>query len=107
MNHRSLVAFLFAVHAASAAAAPAPVRADALGIDGIYVGTIGLQLDTGNPILQQGLASIREGHDSRAHRIAESLASAGIAGAYLGARKYVTSERLISRSQIAAPKSGR
>src|SRR5205823_1162393 len=65
------------------------------------VHVVGLHLDTGNPILQQGLASIREGRDSRAHRIAESLASAGIAGAYLGARKYVTSERLISRSHFA------
>ena len=33
--------------------------------------------------------------------MAEALAAAGIAGAYEGARKYVTSERLISRTHFA------
>jgi predicted metal-dependent phosphoesterase TrpH len=65
------------------------------------VHVVGLNLDIGDRELQEGLASIRSGRDARAHRIAESLASAGIAGAYEGARKYVTSERLISRSHFA------
>ena len=41
------------------------------------------------------------GRDARAHRIARSLADAGIPGAYEGARRFVTSERLISRSHFA------
>ncbi|MEO8753257.1 MAG: 3',5'-nucleoside bisphosphate phosphatase [Casimicrobiaceae bacterium] len=62
---------------------------------------IALQIDPANGVLDEGLASIRSGRDARAHRIAESLAKAGIAGAYAGARRYVTSERLISRSHFA------
>jgi predicted metal-dependent phosphoesterase TrpH len=62
---------------------------------------VGLHLDPANDVLAGGLASIREGRDARAHRIAASLAQAGIQGAYEGARKYVTSERLISRSHFA------
>jgi predicted metal-dependent phosphoesterase TrpH len=51
--------------------------------------------------LQRGLEQIRSGRDSRARRIADSLAAVGIAGAYEGARRYVTSERLISRTHFA------
>ena len=60
-----------------------------------------LQIDPANRVLDAGLATIRSGRDARAHRIAESLAEAGIPGAYEGARKFVTSERLISRSHFA------
>jgi predicted metal-dependent phosphoesterase TrpH len=62
---------------------------------------IGLHLDAANRVLEDGLATIRAGRDSRARRIAKSLAEAGIANAYEGARKYVTSDRLISRSHFA------
>ena len=62
---------------------------------------VALAIDPSNPALDAGLAAIRSGRDARAHRIAESLARAGIAGAYEGARRYVTSERLISRSHFA------
>ena len=62
---------------------------------------VGLHLDAANRVLEDGLATIRAGRDSRARRIAKSLAEAGIANAYEGARKYVTSERLISRSHFA------
>lgn len=62
---------------------------------------VALAIDPANPALDAGLAAIRSGRDARAHRIAESLARAGIAGAYEGARRYVTSERLISRSHFA------
>ena len=51
--------------------------------------------------LVAGLASIRDGRSHRARRIADSLAAAGIPGAYEGAMKYVTSERLISRTHFA------
>jgi hypothetical protein len=38
---------------------------------------------------------------ARARRMADALAEAGIGGAYEGAMKYVTSERLISRTHFA------
>jgi len=62
---------------------------------------VGLHVDPSNRTLGDGLARIREGRDARAHRIAAALEQAGIAGAYAGARKYVTSDRLISRSHFA------
>jgi predicted metal-dependent phosphoesterase TrpH len=62
---------------------------------------IALQIDPDNAVLSDGLAEIRSGRDARARRMAQSLAQAGIAGAYEGARRYVTSERLISRTHFA------
>jgi predicted metal-dependent phosphoesterase TrpH len=62
---------------------------------------IALQIDPANPVLDEGLAAIRRGRDARARRIGQALAEAGIPGAYEGARKFVTSERLISRSHFA------
>ncbi len=65
------------------------------------VHVVGLHVDVRNAALASGLARIREGRDARARRIGQSLAQAGIAGAYEGALKYVTSERLVSRSHFA------
>ena len=65
------------------------------------VHVIALQIDPANAVLTEGLASIRSGRDARARRMAESLAQAGIPDAYEGARRYVTSERLISRTHFA------
>jgi predicted metal-dependent phosphoesterase TrpH len=62
---------------------------------------VGLNVDPGNSVLATGLITIREGRDARAVRIGESLARAGIRGAYEGAKRYVTSERLISRTHFA------
>jgi hypothetical protein len=62
---------------------------------------IALQIDPSNRTLDDGLAAIRSGRDARAHRIGRALAEAGIPGAYDGARRFVTSERLISRSHFA------
>ncbi len=62
---------------------------------------VALQIDPGNDVLSEGLSSIRDGRDQRAHRMADALAQAGIPGAYEGARKFVTSERLISRTHFA------
>lgn len=62
---------------------------------------VALAIDPANRALDDGLAAIRSGRDARAQRIGESLARAGIPGAYEGARRYVTSERLISRSHFA------
>lgn len=62
---------------------------------------VALGIDSGCAALLAGLASIRDGRSQRARRIADSLAAAGIPGAYDGAMKYVTSERLISRTHFA------
>lgn len=62
---------------------------------------VALQIDPANRDLADGLVMIRGGRDARAHRIARSLADAGIPNAYEGARRFVTSERLISRSHFA------
>ncbi len=65
------------------------------------VHVVGLNVDAANRTLDGGLAAVRGGRDARARRIAESLAAAGIPGAYEGARRHVTSDRLISRSHFA------
>lgn len=62
---------------------------------------VALAIDSDDPALAEGLAAVRSGRDARAHRIAESLARAGIPGALEGARRYVTSDRLITRTHFA------
>jgi 3',5'-nucleoside bisphosphate phosphatase len=62
---------------------------------------VALGIDPECAELQEGLAAIRSGRDQRARRIADSLADAGIGGAFEGAAKYVTNERLIGRTHFA------
>jgi len=62
---------------------------------------VALQLDPDHAPLFEGLRRIRESRDSRARRIGEALARAGIPGAFEGALRFVTSEQLISRSHFA------
>lgn len=62
---------------------------------------VGLQIDPANRALAEGLAAIRAGRDARAQKIGDALQEAGIPGALEGARQYVTSERLISRTHFA------
>lgn len=72
-----------------------------VSVDDQTVHVVALGIDPDNAALVDGLAAVRAGRDSRARRMAESLARAGLGGAYEGARKYVTSERLISRTHFA------
>lgn len=67
----------------------------------VTVHIVALGIDPSNPLLNAGLDAIRAGRSARARRIAKELAEAGIAGAYEGALKHVTSERLISRTHFA------
>jgi predicted metal-dependent phosphoesterase TrpH len=62
---------------------------------------VALGIDSEHPGLVDGLAAIRSGRDGRARRIAAALAANGIPGAWEGALRYVTSERLISRAHFA------
>ena len=62
---------------------------------------VGLNVDPVEPALVAGLGSIRSGRAGRARLMGEAFAAAGIAGAYEGALKYVTHERLITRAHFA------
>ena len=62
---------------------------------------VGLGIDPADAALAGGLADIRRGRSTRARRMGEGLAAAGIPGAYEGAMKYETSERLVSRTHFA------
>jgi predicted metal-dependent phosphoesterase TrpH len=67
----------------------------------ITLHVLALRVDPECPALCDGLAAIRAGRSARAQRIGDSLAAAGIPDAYAGALKFVTSERLISRTHFA------
>ena len=67
----------------------------------ITLHVLGLRVDAECPVLRNGLAAIRAGRAQRARRIGDALADAGIPGAYEGALRFVTSERLISRTHFA------
>jgi predicted metal-dependent phosphoesterase TrpH len=69
--------------------------------EGGTIHVIALGIDPLNAALAQGLEGVRAGRSTRARRIGEALAAAGIPGAYEGAMKYVTSERLVSRTHFA------
>src|SRR5450432_709714 len=62
---------------------------------------VALGIDPDCAQLLAGLQSIRQGRDERARRMADSLAEAGIPGAFEGAAKYVTNPRLIGRTHFA------
>ena len=62
---------------------------------------LALGIDPSCPMLADGLQAIRTGRASRARRIGDALAAAGIPNAYAGALKCVTSESLISRTHFA------
>jgi len=69
--------------------------------EGITVHVVALRIDPRNVALDEGLRVIRAGRMTRARRIADALAQAGIRGAYEGALRYVTSARLVSRTHFA------
>jgi hypothetical protein len=89
--------------AAAAAAGIAFVPGTELSVswEGLTIHVVGLRIDPAHPALGRGLEAIREGRRTRARRMADALAEAGIRGAWEGALKYVTSERLVSRTHFA------
>jgi 3',5'-nucleoside bisphosphate phosphatase len=68
---------------------------------GETVHVLGLDVDPDHPALVEGLAGIRAGRDGRAREMGESLARAGIPGAYEGARAYAANPELVSRTHFA------
>ena len=67
----------------------------------LTIHVVALQIDPTHPELDAGLEAIRTGRTTRGRRIGDALAAAGIAGAWAGAQRYVTSERLVSRTHFA------
>lgn len=65
------------------------------------VHVVGLHVDPAETSLAGGLDQVRSGRDSRARLIGESLARAGIGGAYDGARRLAANDRLVSRAHFA------
>ncbi len=93
-----------------AAARSAAVDAGIGFVDGVEISVswgeqtlhiVGLAVDPKNEALASGLARVRDGRDSRALRMGESLAAIGIRGAYEGALKYVGNPALVSRAHFA------
>lgn len=67
----------------------------------ISIHIVGLGIDPANPLLCDGLAQLRSGRIERAHRMAEALATVGIADAFAGAMRYAANPSLISRAHFA------
>jgi predicted metal-dependent phosphoesterase TrpH len=97
------VSGLAEAHAAAAAARLTLIAGTELSVswESLTIHVLGLGIDPSNPVLAEGLHVIRAGRMLRARRIADALAEAGIRGAYEGARKFATSERLMSRTHFA------
>lgn len=68
---------------------------------GETVHIVGLGFDADDGALRQGLQATRGGRRQRAQAMADSLAQAGIGGAFEGALRYVGNPELISRTHFA------
>ncbi|OHX14497.1 3',5'-nucleoside bisphosphate phosphatase [Chromobacterium sphagni] len=62
---------------------------------------VGLGIDPGFPPLAAGLQRIRDGRVERARQMGESLAAAGIAGAFEGAMRWCDNPDMIGRTHFA------
>ena len=62
---------------------------------------VGLNVDPGHPVIQEGVASIRIGRTERAKRIAEALEARGIPGSLEGAYAFAENKRIIGRAHFA------
>ena len=65
------------------------------------VHVVGLHVDPSDPVLNQGLSTIRQGRRTRAERMAEALARVGIPGALEGAYVHAINKDLIGRTHFA------
>jgi len=62
---------------------------------------VGLRIDPHSPALVEGMRQIRSGRLDRARLMAESLARAGIPGAFEGAARFAANVELLSRTHFA------
>ena len=93
--------------------AEARARAESEGVrfvDGVEISVtwerstvhvVGLQIDPEDPVLRSGLESIRESRATRAEKMGEALAAAGVPDTLAGAKTYAKNPSLISRSHFA------
>ena len=65
------------------------------------VHVVGLNIDPKNPVLAEGLRTIRSGRRQRAELMAESLARIGIGGMMEGALRYSSNPDMIGRTHFA------
>ena len=68
---------------------------------GTTVHIVGLRIDPGSERLRAGLESIRQGRGTRAERIADGLAAAGVPDSLAGAKRFAENPELISRAHFA------
>ncbi|HXZ54638.1 MAG TPA: 3',5'-nucleoside bisphosphate phosphatase [Burkholderiales bacterium] len=68
---------------------------------GTTVHVVGLRIDAESESLCGGLEAIRRGRATRAERIAESLAAAGVPDSLAGAKRHAENPELISRAHFA------
>jgi 3',5'-nucleoside bisphosphate phosphatase len=91
--------------ARSAAAARGLAFVDGVEISVTWRGTtihvIGLRVAPDNAELRRGLETVRGSRVRRAHRMADSLESAGIPGSFEGAMAHVENPEIISRTHFA------
>jgi len=62
---------------------------------------VGLRIDPSQPVLVAGLEDVRAGRRTRAQRIADSLAAAGIPDTLAGARAHARNPELVGRTHFA------
>ena len=62
---------------------------------------VGLGIDPAYPPLAEGLRSVRSGRGSRAEKMADALAKAGIGGVLQGAYRYAGNPNMIGRAHFA------
>ncbi|HEY5993383.1 MAG TPA: PHP domain-containing protein, partial [Gallionellaceae bacterium] len=67
----------------------------------VTIHVVGLNIDPSYQPLAAGVAAARQGRVERAHKMADSLAAAGIGGAYEGALRYVGNPEFIGRTHFA------
>jgi predicted metal-dependent phosphoesterase TrpH len=68
---------------------------------GTTVHIVGLRIDPNSEPLRAGLESIRQGRGTRAERIADGLAAAGVPDSLAGAKRFAENPELISRAHFA------
>lgn len=69
--------------------------------DQVTVHIVGLNIDPTHPELLNGLNRVRGGRLERARKMGESLAAAGIPGAFEGAMSFATSDEMVGRTHFA------
>jgi predicted metal-dependent phosphoesterase TrpH len=67
----------------------------------VTIHVVGLNVDPAYRPLAEGVAAARQGRIERARKMADSLAAAGIGGAYEGALRYVGNPEFIGRTHFA------